>query len=113
MFELVIAGVVALLFWALWSKHAVLRVLARLFTGGVALASAAAAIFLIKVGQGAHWTSDGPGMLLVMVGILICGILALVFGGLFFTSLGEPAPSEPGSSLTPVSTGQNKQSSSR
>lgn len=87
MVELLIAGVLVLLIWALVSKHSILRTLARIFTGLLALASAGATAFLFKVGQQAHWTSDGPGMLLIMVGILFCGLLALVFGGLFVSSM--------------------------
>ncbi|MBY0246303.1 MAG: hypothetical protein K2Q17_01455 [Nitrospiraceae bacterium] len=89
MFELVFAGALALLIWALMAKHPFIKALARFFTGLLTLASAGAAIFLFKVGQQAHWTSDGPGMLLVMVGIFFCGILAIVFGGLFFSSLNQ------------------------
>lgn len=86
MFELVFAGSLALLIWGLMAKHPVIKAFARIFTGLLTLASAAAGIFLFKVGQQAHWTSDGPGMLLIMAGILFCGIFALVFGGVFFNS---------------------------
>lgn len=89
MFELVFAGALALLIWGLMAKHPIIRVLARIFTGSLTLGSVAAAIFLFKVGQQAHWTSDGPGMLLIMVGIFFCGIFALVFGGLFLSSLSQ------------------------
>lgn len=87
MFELLLACVLVLFIWTLASKHSILRTVARIFTGLLALASAGATAFLFKVGQQAHWTSDGPGMLLIMAGILFCGLLAVVFGGLFFTSL--------------------------
>jgi len=86
MVELLCAGALVLLVWMLVSKYSIVRTLARIFTGLITLASAAAAIALFIVGQKAHWTSDGPGMLLVMVGILFCGIFAFVFGGLFFSS---------------------------
>jgi hypothetical protein len=86
MVELFCAGALGLLIWLLVSKHPIVRTLARIFTGLLTLTSAVAAVALIIVGQKAHWTSDGPGMLLVMVGILFCGIFALVFGGLFFNS---------------------------
>jgi hypothetical protein len=110
MFELVFAGVLALLIWALLSKRAVFRILARIFTAAVALASAAATIFLFKVGQGAHWTSDGPGMLLVMVGIFICGIFTLVFGGLFFSSLSQATTGESRPSQVPASASRDERS---
>lgn len=86
MFELVFGGALVLLIWGLMAKHPIIKVLARVVTGGLTLGSAAAAIFLFQVGQQAHWTSDGPGMLLIMAGILFCGIFACVFGGLFFSS---------------------------
>jgi len=86
MVELVCAGALALLIWALMAKQPIIRTLARIFTGVLTLASAAATIFLFKVGQQAHWTSDGPAMAVIMLGILLCGIFALVFGGLFFNS---------------------------
>jgi hypothetical protein len=89
MVELLCAGALVLLIWALVSKYSIIRTLARIFTGLLTLASAVAAVALFIVGQKAHWTSDGPGMLLIMVGILLCGIFALVFGGLFFRSLNQ------------------------
>ena len=89
MLELLIAGTLVLFIWALVSKHLILRTLARIFTGLIALASAGATAFLFKVGHQAHWTSDGPGMLLIMVGIFFCGLFAFIFGGLFFKSLSQ------------------------
>jgi hypothetical protein len=84
---LVIGLALGLLIWALVSTHSIIRTLARILTGLLTLASAAAAAFLFKVGQQAQWTSDGPGMLLIMVGTVFCGVFALVFGGLFVRSL--------------------------
>ena len=89
MLELLFAGVLVLLIWALMSKHSILRTLARILTGLLTLTSAAAAAFLFMVGQKAHWTSDGPGMLLIMAGIVFCGLFAFMFGGLFFRSLSQ------------------------
>lgn len=86
MVELLCGGALVLLIWMLVSKHSIVRTLARMFTGLLTLASAGAAVNFFIVGQKAHWTSDGPAMAVVMGGILIFGILALVFGGLFFTS---------------------------
>ncbi|MBI3357917.1 MAG: hypothetical protein HY038_14315 [Nitrospirae bacterium] len=91
MFELLFAGALVLLIWALSLKHSIFKTLARIFTALVALASATAMVLLFMVGQKAHWTSDGPGMLLVMVGILFCGMFTFVFGGLFFTSFNRSA----------------------
>jgi len=89
MFELLFAGVLVLLIWALVAKSSIIRTLARMITGLLTLASGAAAAFLFKVGQQAHWTSDGPGMLLIMLGMVFCGLFALVFGGLFFRTLSQ------------------------
>lgn len=97
MAELLLAGVLVLIIWALWSKHPIVKTLARIFTGFVALASATGMVFLFQVGQKAHWTSDGPGMLLVMVGIFFCGLFALFFGWLCFLSFTRsPAIEETG-----------------
>ncbi len=86
MIELLFAGALGLLLWAIASKHALLRTLARVLTGLVALASGIAMGLLFLVGQKAHWTSDGPGMLLVMGGMLFCAIFVVIFGGLFLKS---------------------------
>jgi len=71
--------------WALSSRSTVVLYIARGLAVSIALAAAAAAIGLIAVGQKAHWTSDGPGMLLIMLGIPICGIIAWFFGLMAFT----------------------------
>jgi hypothetical protein len=72
--------------WALTSRSTIVRYIARGLAVIIALAAAAAAIGLIAVGQKAHWTSDGPGMLLIMLGIPICGIIAWFFGLMAFTT---------------------------
>ncbi len=90
MMPLLFAGGLILVIGVLWSKHPVLRALARLVTGLLTLASAAAMVFLFQVGQKVHWTSDGPGMLVIMMGVLLFGFLALVFGGLFLQSFNVP-----------------------
>lgn len=91
MSQLLFAGALVLLIWALWSKQPILRTLARLFTGLLTLCSAAITVFLFHVGQNAHWTSDGPGMLAIMLGIVIFGFLTLLFGGLVLQSFNGPA----------------------
>lgn len=78
---------------ALTSGGTIVRYFARGVAAAIALAAAAAAVGLIAIGQKAHWTSDGPGMLLIMLGIPICGIVAWFFGILActtMTSLEEP-----------------------
>lgn len=113
MVELLFAGALALILWALSSKHSIFRTLARIFTGVVALASATAMVLLFMVVRKAHWTSDGPGMLLVMVGILFCGIFAFIFGGLFFSSFNQPMPRVNPDPLLRPSAGQHEGPSPR
>ncbi|MDR4463115.1 MAG: hypothetical protein MRJ66_02500 [Nitrospira sp.] len=72
--------------WALASGSRIVRYLVRGLAVVIALVAAAAAFGLIVVGQKAHWTSDGPGMLLIMVGIPVCGIVAWFFGMLACTA---------------------------
>ena len=54
----------------------------RFLAGGasllVAVASTAATVGLFWLGQKAHWTSDGPGMLFVMIALVVCAIVAVV-----------------------------------
>lgn len=76
--------------WALTSRKPIVRYLARGIAVVIALAAAAAMIGLIAIGQKAHWTSDGPGMLLIMLGIPICGIVAWFFGMMAFTTTANP-----------------------
>lgn len=74
---LVLAGVVLLAF-GFGSTGGAIRFLAG---GGallVAIAATAATILLFWVGQRAHWTSDGPGMLFVMIALVVCAIVAAV-----------------------------------
>jgi hypothetical protein len=44
------------------------------------------ALFLVHVGISNKWTSDGPGMLGVMMGILLFGVCALVSWGSLIVS---------------------------
>ncbi len=94
-----IVGVVPLLLGAavtlyVMRRHRWARVLGTLLTGLMALAATAATIGLFVAGQKAHWTSDGPGMLFIMIGI---GVSAMVALGLWFATLAQataPAPGE-------------------
>ncbi len=72
--------------WALISGSTIVRYLARGLAVVLALVAAAAAFGLMAVGHKAHWTSDGPGMLLIMIGIPICGIIAWFFAMLACTT---------------------------
>lgn len=57
----------------------------------VAVASSVITIMLFKVGQGADWTSDGPGMLFIMLGLLVfAGTSIASFLG-FLSVIGTPA----------------------
>ena len=91
--------------WALTSRSTIVRYLARGLAVTMALAAAAAAIGLIVVGQEVHWTSDGPGMLLIMLGIPICGIVAWFFGLMAFTTTAtveETNPENPSGTFSMV-----------
>lgn len=66
--------------WALAAQSAIIRYLARSLAALVALAAAAASVGLFMLGMKAHWTSDGPAMLFVMLGIPLFGLVALFFG---------------------------------
>ena len=74
-----------------------IRIAGILIVGLLAIASTAAAVGLIMVGNHAHWTSDGPGMLLIMIAIGVFGFAALGLWKLFLailygTPAGPPAP---------------------
>jgi hypothetical protein len=56
-------------------------------------------ILLLWVGQKAHWTSDGPGMLLIMIGVVACGFIAFLFGNLTLLT-SPPQDSQPSMSLS-------------
>jgi len=74
---LVIAAVVLLAFGVGSTGGAI-----RFLSGGaallVAIAASAATIYLFWLGQKAHWTSDGPGALFVMIAIVVGAIVAVV-----------------------------------
>jgi uncharacterized membrane protein len=64
----------------------------------VAVAATAATAFFVYVGNKNHWTSDGPGMLFIMLGVLVCGGVALsgwaaVLGALLLPAR-DPDPSD-------------------
>lgn len=61
----------------------------------IALASSAATVFFVHVGHRAHWTSDGPGMLIVMLGVLVCGGVALTAWGGVLGGLAAPGEDDP------------------
>lgn len=96
---LIIGAVLGLLIWGLVSGNGVIRVMARIITGSLTMLSLAGMIFLFGVGQKAHWTSDGPGMLLIMIGVVACGFFAFLFGNLTLLS-SPPQGSQPSLSLS-------------
>lgn len=50
-------------------------------------------LFLFRVGQSNKWTSDGPGMLCPMIGVLVFGLAALAaFGSAAAALLGSFLP---------------------
>ena len=96
---LIIGAVLGLLVWGLVSGNGVIRVMTRIITGSLTVLSLAGMIFLFGVGQKAHWTSDGPGMLLIMIGVVACGFFAFLFGNLTLFSF-PPQDSPPSLSLS-------------
>jgi hypothetical protein len=50
---------------------------ARIALSLLALTFSAVAVGLLVTGQMAHWTSDGPGMLLIMLGLVVSALIAL------------------------------------
>lgn len=78
---LVLAGV-ALLAFGFGSIGGALRFLSGGAALVVAILATAATVYLFWIGQKAHWTSDGPGMLFVMIAIVVCAIAA-VLGWMF------------------------------
>lgn len=95
---LIIGAVLGLLVWGQMSGNGVIRIMTRIITGGLTLLSLAGMIFLFGVGQKAHWTSDGPGMLFIMIGVVVCGFFAFLFGNLTLLT-SPPQDSQP--SLSP------------
>ncbi len=96
---LIIGMILGLLIWGLVSKNGMIRIIARIITGSLTLLSLAGMIFLFGVGQKAHWTSDGPGMLLIMIGVIACGFFVFFFGNLTMLS-SPPQDSQPSLSLS-------------
>lgn len=96
---LIIGVILGLLIWGLVSGNGVIRIMARIITGSLMLLSLAGMILLLWVGQKAHWTSDGPGMLLIMIGVPVCGFFAFLFGNLTVLS-SPPQTDRPSVSLS-------------
>ena len=69
------------------SGGSAVRLVGKFITLVLALAASAVTLFLIGVGVDNKWTSDGPGMLGVMIGIAIFGIIALALWGLLAASM--------------------------
>lgn len=55
--------------------------------GVIGLGSTFACWGLLHVGQQAGWTSDGPGLLLVMFGAVVTALVALAFWAAVLVSL--------------------------
>ena len=91
---LIVSVVLGLLIWGLASGNGAIRMIVRIITGGLTLLSLAGVTFLFGVGQKAHWTSDGPGMLVIMIGVVACGFFTLLFGHLTMLA-SSPQASQP------------------
>jgi hypothetical protein len=96
MCELISIGVPALVTAAVvlffLRQHLWARVLGTLITGLLAVGASAATIGLFMAGQKAHWTSDGPGMLFIMLGILVCAVVTFGLWIATFMQAVTPAP---------------------
>ena len=68
------------------SKNPLVRLAGGLVFGCLSLACSALTVYLIQVGVRNHWSSDGPGMLLIMIAIPVFGFAALS-GWMFTASL--------------------------
>jgi hypothetical protein len=75
--SLVLAAIVLLAF-GFGSTANALRFLAGGASLLAAVAATAATVGLFWLGQKNHWTSDGPGMLFVMIALVVCAIVAVV-----------------------------------
>lgn len=64
-----------------------LRIVGILVVGLLAAISTAATVLLVRLGNHAHWSSDGPGMLFVMMAIGVLGVAAWGLWRLFFALL--------------------------
>lgn len=62
-----------------------LRIVGVLLLSAIALVCAAGAVGLIAIGHSNGWTSDGPGMLLVMLGIPTLGFFGFLALSLLWT----------------------------
>ena len=94
MYTLIVGAVIGLLAWVTMSQNGVVRIIGKIITGGLTLLSLAGMILFFWVGQKAHWTSDGPGMLFIMIGVVACGFFAFLFGHLtLLTSSPQDTPS--------------------
>lgn len=77
---LVFAGVILVIALAAVfaaSKNPILHLIGGLLLGLISLSLTALTLFLISVGVRNHWSSDGPGMLMIMIGIGVLGVTAL------------------------------------
>ena len=69
-------AVIAVVSWAAWQRGA-LGGIGRLALLLLAVAATAIAIALFLQGQSMRWTSEGPGILLVMVGLAASALIAV------------------------------------
>lgn len=79
--KLVLAGGASIIIGAIVcsaSRRPALRLIGGLLFALVSVATTAVTGLLVWVGMRSGWSSDGPGMLLVMIGVLIFGAASLV-----------------------------------
>ena len=58
------------------SRNPVIRMTGVIVFGLLSVATTALTVLLVQVGVKNHWSSDGPGMLLIMIGIGIFGFVS-------------------------------------
>ena len=75
--------------YMLSSRGFAVRLFGRIVTLVLAVAASALTIFLIGVGNHNNWSSDGPGILMVMIGVFIFGLAAFALWGLLVASLSD------------------------
>lgn len=72
-----LAAVFGLGVWCAASTNPIVKLVGAFVFGLLSLAFTALTVLVIWVGVKNNWTSDGPGMLLVMIAVPVFGFIAL------------------------------------
>lgn len=65
----------------------IVHLLGSFLVGALATGASALAWWFFSMGRSAHWTSDGPGMLVVVGFMLVFGLIALMLWAWFLSGL--------------------------